>query len=98
VRIFELRKGILVKPQNKGSLLQKRRGAVWLTGMDWLDPGSYSIWAIGLRFDGRSRTQAAAAAQRRCSGEQARSGARRYDWRHDFAWDVACGTVNTTRS
>jgi hypothetical protein len=39
VRIFELQKGILVKPQNRGSLLQKQRGAVWLTGMDRLDPG-----------------------------------------------------------
>jgi hypothetical protein len=42
-----------------------------LTGMDRLDPGSYSIWAIGLRSDGRNRTQAGSGGDR--AGERRRT-------------------------
>jgi hypothetical protein len=42
-----------------------------LTGMDRLDPGSYSIWAIGLRSDGRNRTQAGSGGDR--AGERRRA-------------------------
>jgi hypothetical protein len=59
---------ILVILKNQGAFKQNGNVKDLLTGIDRLDPGSYSIWAIGLRSDDCNRTQAAAAATVPVSG------------------------------